>query len=307
MADRAIPPPDADPGFTCDRCNQVKVEDNAHEPGNGLSEAQLRQVRHWYVCEGESVRRIAARSGVRRQRLVALLRASGIGVSPGGTGRARPWTRSPEPAGLRESLAFLYTQQRLSSMQIAELLDMSDRQVRLKLQEFGIRRRTRGRCNREDRHHVDPDLVRELLLEKGLPGTTVSDKTGEPYAAVLRTAHTLGLPVQVSGQPGKGPTHLETLHALYSDDLVRAALRRFHVPRVPAGPALAARFPQPVPLTPELLAALYLECGLSTTHIELLTGHPASTVQRHLKTYQIPLRQAGGRAPIWRRWRNQFS
>jgi hypothetical protein len=46
-----------------------------------------------------------------------------------------------------------------------------------------------------------------------------------------------------------------------------------------------------------------VSCGLSTQHIELLTGQPAESVRRLLANGGIILRGAGGRSPFMRRWR----
>ncbi|HEX7658605.1 MAG TPA: hypothetical protein VF444_03925 [Pseudonocardiaceae bacterium] len=287
-----------------DCCRDAVPAGYAAALGMGISDDELRLVRHRYVCEGWSVRRIADQSGMNRQRLAEVLRAMEIEVVARGVGRPRPWTRSPEPDWLRETLIVLYSELRLSSVRIGDLLGMPDRRVRLRLREFGIRRRTRGRCNREDRREVDPLVLAELMMRHDMPGTEVSRRTGEPYPAVLRSAHALGLPVQLGGPPPRtGRRRIRTLDALYADALVMTALRRFDVPVVPPGRPLWERFPEPVALTRPLLTVLYLECGLSSPHIELLTGQPAATVRRRLREFDIPLRPAGGRAPVWSRWR----
>lgn len=292
------------PEVACAQCRDTIPAGRAAALGLGVIDSEILEMRHRYVCEGMSVRRMAKECGIRRQRLAHLLRAIGVEVMAAGAGRPRAWARSPDPESLRETLALLYSELHLSSVQIGELLGIPDRRIRLRLREFGIRRRPRGRTNREDRHQVDAHVLTELMKRGDLPGTEVSQRTGEPYLAVLRSAHALGLPVQAGGQPSlRGKDHIRTIDALYSDVLVCKTLRRFGVPAVPAGEPLWQRFPEPVMLTPQLLGALYLECGLSTVHIELLTGQPASTVQRRLHEFHIPLRAAGGRAPIWLQWR----
>ncbi|HWC78832.1 MAG TPA: hypothetical protein VG756_02595 [Pseudonocardiaceae bacterium] len=287
----------------CPACHDAVPAGHARGLELRLSDGRLRGLRHRYACEGLSVRRLAAESGLSRQRLVHVLRHLGLDVPAGGAGRPRPWTRSADPDGLRDVLSVLYSDLRLSSARIGTLLDMPERRVRMRLREFGIRRRSRGRCNREDRRQVDPRVLTELLARCDLPGTEISRRTGEPYPAVLRSAHVLGLPVRHGGRADTAGGRLRTLEALYRDALVHDALRRFGVPLVPAGTPLWQRFPEPVTLTHELLTELYTTCGLSTPHIELLTGQPAATVQRRMREFGIPLRAPGGRAPIWQRWR----
>jgi hypothetical protein len=52
-----------------------------------------------------------------------------------------------------------------------------------------------------------------------------------------------------------------------------------------------------------LLHDLYLEAGVSVVHIEMLTGHPAATLNRVLRRLGIDMRTPGGRCPFLRRWR----
>lgn len=65
---------------------------------------------------------------------------------------------------------------------------------------------------------------------------------------------------------------IELVDALYADPLVRRTLTRYGVPQVPAGGPVWQRFPVTLPIGPELAAELYVDCGLGTRHIELLSG-----------------------------------
>lgn len=94
------------------------------------------------------------------------------------------------------------------------------------------------------------------------------------------------------------------LDALYADPSVQDALARHHVPIVRGPGPLAQRFPTPHQLTKALLVDFYTECGLSTVHIELLTGQPSSTVRRAMIDDGIPLRAPGGRSPFVHRLRD---
>ena len=62
------------------------------------------------------------------------------------------------------------------------------------------------------------------------------------------------------------------------------------MPRRPAGGEIAARFPDPVPLTPQLLDELYHGAGCSSGQIELLTGQPQVVVRAAMRRLGIALR-----------------
>jgi hypothetical protein len=256
------------------------------------------RARHLYECAGWSTRRIAAACGVNRARLTGLLRAAGVRLAPRGAGRTRPH-RVAEPAGFADVLAYLYVRERLSSTQIAEVLNVSDRLVRLRLAEYGIQRRTKGHYNREDRARLTPEQRHDLAVVRDLPATDISRATDTGYLPVLRDLHTTGLPVRRGGSPAR----IELLAALYEDDQIRDSLDAHGIPVVPPGGQLWERFPVPVALSGELLRDLYVDCGLSTSHIELLTGQPTATVRHHLVRHGIPRRAPGGRSPFLRRWR----
>jgi hypothetical protein len=67
-------------------------------------------------------------------------------------------------------------------------------------------------------------------------------------------------------------------------------LDRHAVPRRPAGGDIAVRFPDPVPLTAQLLDELYHGAGCSSSQIELLTGQPQVVVRAWMHRLQIALR-----------------
>jgi hypothetical protein len=261
-------------------------------------------IRHAYLCRQRSVRLIADESGLSRARVSAVVRMLGAPIAERGAGRPRPWTRVADPPDLRDLLIQWYCRERRSCTDIAAMLGVDARTVRNRLQTFGIPRRSKGSHNREDRQELDREHLRHLLIDAGLTARAISLRTGAPYPAVLRSAHDYGLPVRLGGPPPRdGPADIELIHALYADPQVRAVLRSHHIPRVAPGAPLWERFPEPTDLPETLLAALYVDCGLSTTQIELLTGHPRPTVLRHMRSYGIPRRPAGGRAPFWSRWR----
>lgn len=253
-----------------------------------------------YVA-GASVRRIAAELGLSRRAVRDVLDRAGLEVPPYGRGRVRPDVRLPRPEGIDETLDRLYRHEGLTRRQVAERLGVPEHQVRTWLEEGGHVRRTRGWANREDRRRLDKPTLEQLYVRQGLTAAEVSRRTGVPLQKVLAALHDHGLPVRVPDQDHEHT--LVLLELLYGDPAVRAALYRHGVP-VRATPGLLhERFPVPVRLTPRLVRDLYIGCGLSVVHIEMLTGQPAATVTRALKAARVCLRPAGGLSPFLRRHR----
>jgi hypothetical protein len=270
---------------------------------NSLSATELAErIGHLYLCEELSTYRIAAIVGISRQRIGRMLHRMGAPVKARGLGRRQPGAESEVTA---ETLKSLYLQQRLTSGQVSALTGIPERTVRDRLRAAGTDMRSRGRQNREDRRTVPVEAVTELYLRTGLSAADAGRLLHVSGRVILRTAHDLGLPVRVGGPPPRrGPTEIELVGALYADPLVRRTLARYDVPRVPAGGPIWQRFPIAFPIGPELAAELYVDCGLGTRHIELLSGQSAETVRALLRRQGIRLRAAGGRSPFLRRWRS---
>jgi len=105
--------------------------------------------------------------------------------------------------------------------------------------------------------------------------------------------------------PGRGPSEIELLNALYADPEVRQVLEKHGVPIAPlTGPAWK-RFPAPLALTADLVAELYEGCGLGLNQIGLLTGRPSAAAGAVLRAKGIRLRPVGERSPFTRRWRQR--
>ena len=271
---------------------------------SGRDEALASRLVHLYLCQGLSTYRIADVTGVDRQRVSRLLHRAGVPLQPRGQGRPRPERRRSDPAGLREILADLYLRQRLNTAQIAAMLNISGRTVRHRLRQYGIRARTRGGWDREDRRTIPAEILRDLYGRAGFTAEEVGRKLGTSRKTVLRNAHDLGLPVRTGGityQPGH--VEIELINALYADAVVAAALIRHKIPRVPPGGPIWQRFPEPVPLSKYMVEDLYWRCGVGLNHIELLTGQPAQTVRGFMSRAGIGVRHPGGRSPFIRRWR----
>lgn len=259
-------------------------------------------VSHLYVCEGLSTYRIGEMAGMDRQRVGRLLARAGVPVKPRGAGRARQ--RDEKQAALDDLMAGLYVEFGCSSGQIAALTGVPQRTVRDRLRARGVRMRTRGRLNREDRVTLPSDALEELYVSAGLSAADTGRLLGVSRHIVLRAAHDEGLPVRIGGpEPQHGPAEIELVDALYADSLVRQALSRYGIARRPADGPIWRRFPVPLLVSPELAEELYVRCGLGIRHIELLTGQPSQTVLRLLHGRGVTRRPAGGRTPFMRRWR----
>lgn len=264
------------------------------------------RVVHLYMCQELSTYRVGEIVGIGRQRVTRLLHQLGAPVKPRGAGRPRrDPQRGPFPDPL---LADLYLTHRLTCAEIAALTQIPARTVRDRLAAHGVRMRTKGRLNREDRVLIEPDMLAEMYVNAGLSSQEIGDMLGVSRRVVLRAAHDEGLPVRVGGPtPEDGPAEIELINALYADPDVRHALERHAVPEVPAGGPIWQRFPIPLTVSDELARDLYESCGLATSHIELLTGQPADTVRSLLRADGVALRSAGGRSPFLRRWRARQS
>ncbi len=284
-------------------CPTAPTEVPEGQSATGLPDADLRQlITHLYVCRGQSTYRIGELTGIGRQRVGRMLSRAGVPVKPRGEGRPR--SRDDQRVTLDQLMTRLYVEARLSSVQISALTGVPHRTVRARLRAAGVRMRTRGGLNREDRTAVPVDALMRLYVGAGLSAADAGRLLGVSRQVVLRTAHDEGVPVRIGGpQPSHGPTEIELVKALYDDPLVRSALARHGVASRPAGGPIWRRFPVPLPVSSELAAELYVECGLAVRHIELVTGQAAQTVLRKLHANGITPRPPGGRSPFMRRWR----
>ena len=108
---------------------------------------------------------------------------------------------------------------------------------------------------------------------------------------VPRTGHAHGVPIRQGG--GGSPTvtaAVALIDGLYRDEQISEVLDRHAVPRRPAGGDIAVRFPDPVPMTAQLLDELYNGAGCSSNQIELLTGQPQIVVRASMRRLGIALR-----------------
>jgi predicted HTH domain antitoxin len=259
-------------------------------------------ISHWYDCQGLSTYEIAKLAGISRQRVGRLLTKAGVPVKPRGAGRQRGLDAEQEV--LTDLAVRLYVRSSLTSGQISAVTGIPERTIRDRLRARGVRMRTRGGANREDRAAVPAEALSALYVQAGLSAAETGRRLGVHGRVILRSAHDQGLPVRIGGpEPRNGPSEIELIDALYADPLVRQALSRHDIAPRPAGGPVWQRFPVPVDVGPELAKELYVACGLGLRHIELVSGQPSETVRALLHAQGIALRPPGGRSPFMRRWR----
>lgn len=259
---------------------------------------------YYYVDLGLSTRQIAREHGISRGRVTRVLHKADVSLPARGTGRGHRRSWWPAPEDLPRHLVDLYLRQQLPIGQVAARLGVTGRTVSSLLRKHGIPVRSSGWANREDRLALPIKEVERLYLGTGLSAAEVGQQLGGSQRDVLRLAHELGWPVRRGGPtPLRGPREIELLGQLYSDPMVRLALSRYGVPEIAPGGPIWHRFPRRIALAPRLLRDLYVECGLATQHIELLTGQPAGTVANRLRAAGVRLRPTGQRSPFLRRWR----
>ena len=302
MQDRSVPPSRMPDGIVppCGYC--------PGGAGDAAAGGQWRpeQLAHLYVCRELSTYRIAAITGLDRQRVTRTLHRAGVMLRARGAGRTRPLRRAGDPPGLPQLMTELYEVARLNSRQIAAVTGLPERTVRDRLRRYGIRARSRGKWNREDRRTVPVQTLRDLYEQLGMTAAEVGKLIGVSHQTVLRSAHALGVPVRTGGAVRlPGPGEIELVTALYEDDRIASVLDAHDIPRVPPGGPICERFPEPVPLSTPLVKDLYWHCGAGLHHIELLTGQPAMTVRGFMRREGIPVRPPSGRTPFLRRWRRQ--
>ena len=98
------------------------------------------------------------------------------------------------------------------------------------------------------------------------------------------------MPIRQGGGSPAVTSAVALIDGLYRDEQISEVLDRHAVPRRPAGGDIAVRFPEPVPLTTQLLDELYHGAGCSSNQIELLTGQSQVVVRASMHRLGIALR-----------------
>lgn len=218
-----------------------------------------------------------------------------LGVRRPSSPPPHPQRPSPPPV---EKLAQLYLVEKLTLVQIARRYRTSGPVVRGWLTEAGIP--VQPRTSRADRQQLDPHLLRERYEDQQWTAAQIAAEQDTTVQRVLRALHENGIPVRRGGFPSSEQSDAYLLlDDLYSDPDVLALLQRHHIPVRPQHGPIAARFPQPAPLTTGLLRQGYLDIGLSAQHIEFLTGQPAEQILDALHAAAIPVRTLDGTPSPW--------
>ena len=97
----------------------------------------------------------------------------------------------------------LYQEAGLNSRQIAVVLGMPERTVRARLQRYGVKTRTRGGWNREDRTMVPASALLLLYSELGMTAAEAGRRLGLSADKVLRAAQ--ALPIWLAIKSGASP------------------------------------------------------------------------------------------------------
>jgi len=259
------------------------------------------QVAAMYRAEPISASEIARRLGITTHRALDALHREGVDIDPGrqaaaaraASARRRGTVQSLSP-GKAEWAVRHYRDEGWSYRMIGEHLGVSTAKVRAELQRRGIpahRSPPIGPGSRASRTEAPIDKVRKLYVESEWSAQDVAAQLDSTINVVLRTGHAHGVPIRQGG--GGRPTvtaAVALIDGLYRDEQISEVLDRHAVPKRPAGGDIAVRFPDPVPLTAQLLDELYHEAGCSSGQIELLTGQPQIVVRANMNRLGIPLR-----------------
>ncbi len=264
-------------------------------PGPAISDATIAAL---YRAGPLPAAEIARRLGVSDYRVLGALRRESVDVDPARQAAAvrayneRRQTRPPLPARQTRQVIAAYRAGH-SYRQVAEQLGVTTGKVRAVLTNHGVPGRSRpliGPNSRSGRTQVSAGELRKLYVDSELPALDVAARLNSTPAVVYRTGHAHGIPIRQGGNGVIRPTAVVLVDELYRDRQISAALDRHAVPRRAAGGDIAARFPDPVPLTEALLRELYTDAGCSSTQIELLTGQPQIVVRDLMRHLGIPLR-----------------
>ena len=252
-----------------------------------------------YQDDGCSGAEIARRTGVTAKRVLAVLHDAGIEIDPSrqaaavGAAARRRAGETPSLAESDAEWAVARFGQGWAYSRIADGLGVSTARVRRELHRRGVPDRRRpftGPSSRGSRTSVPVEQVHQLYVESEWAAEDVGARLQSPGWMVLRTAHAHGLPVRQGGYPAVSAT-VALIDALYSDDQVTHALTRHGITPQPAGGDIADRFPEPVPLTRDLLRDLYVDVGCSSGQIELLTGQSQAVIRNTIHRLGIPIRE----------------
>ncbi|HEY5149380.1 MAG TPA: helix-turn-helix domain-containing protein, partial [Mycobacterium sp.] len=259
------------------------------------------QVAAMYRAEPITAAEIARRLGISTGRALAALHREGVDLDPGrqaaavrAAGTRRRGTVPSLPADQADQAVRYYRDEGWSTRMIGEQLGVSAAKVRAELRRRGIpvhRRPPTGPGSRASRSEVPVEKLRKLYVDSEWSAQDVAAQLDSGVHVVLRTGHAHGVPIRQGGGGSPAVTAaVAVIDGLYRDEQISEVLDRHAVPRRPAGGNIAVRFPDPVPLIPQLLDELYHVAGCSSSQIELLTGQPQVVVRAGMRRLGIALR-----------------
>lgn len=267
--------------------------------GRRLPRVSVAELVHRYQDSQMTVTELAGQVGLSGDRVARELRGAGVRIDR---------TRRPAPTprlGVEDRSCAVqrYLVDEWPMRRVAEALGCSQRSIRAELVAADVTIVRRSGSSRQDRSEAPPEQVERLYVAQQLTAEQTGGTLGFEGGIVLRTGHSYGLPIRPGGATPLVPADVRLIEDLYADEAVAAVLERHHIPRRGPTGGIAARFPVPVALTAELVRALYVDAGCSSTHVELLTGQPATTVVRSMGRWGIPIRQSRSIPPFLTRIR----
>lgn len=256
-------------------------------PGSELSIGADELRRH--VVDGLTNEQIAERHGVATWAVTRRLRRNKIR-------RPHPTPYYTRPSPPVSELRSMYIDDGASLADIATHYGVPHPTVGRWLDNHGIERRTGRYTPNPGKHPLDTDMLRELYIDEEWTSTEIAEHVGVTSRVVLDHLHRHGIPTRPSG--AKRPGRLEPLlRRLYNDTTITEFLARHNVPIEPTPGPLRTRFPNPTPLSAELVAGLYSNIGLSVSQISLLTGHHDNAIRVALQQAGTQTRSGHSRAP----------
>lgn len=274
-----------------------------------LAEADIARIHAPGALRGISVAELVERYGTGTMTAVELARTTDVPYERvlrelHAVGVMEPHRRPPAVSAEQGSeMVRLYLEEGQRLERIAEDVGSSVYLVRRHLRSAGVTIAPRSGIVRGDRQEAPPADVERLYVREGHSAERTGHALDIGHGVVLRTGHEHGLPIRPGGERPIVPTEIRLIEALYADDEVRAVLERHGVPQRPPIGGIALRFPEAVPLTPELVADLYVSAGCSTPQIELLTGQARVIVEDRMREWGIPVRRPRGPSPMLSRYR----
>lgn len=266
----------------------------------GIDPVRLNQL---YVEQMLTTREVAAELGVDKGRVLRALAAAGIAARP----RTQRRPRGARAAMTDDALQALYTQAGMTVARAAAHFGVDEGHLRGQVHRLGLTKRPGSFTA-----HL-PEVTLAELAERapGLYGDgwtlkQIASELGISTGTVRTALHDARVPVRAGGgsRGEDGPARV-LIDELYDDPQVRAALLSHQV-QLPGPDGWRHAGPResyaPLPLTDDLLRALYVDVGLAMQEIAMLCGVGAGTVRAGLLAYHIALRSNRQRSP-WKQRR----